>query len=95
MAYLTLADKSYLASIVEKAINQAKLDNPEPEIKYDRVKWNALVEYDPEIRTACEKVAPLGQKYIDQVAAAYLTLGDKSYLASIVEKAINQSKLDN
>ena len=53
---------------------------------YDRTKWQALTQYDDDIKRAVEALSPLGQKYVDRLAAAYLALNDKSYLPSIMEK---------
>jgi len=37
---------------------------------------------------------PYGQKYIDQLAAAYLALNDKEYLPMIVQKILATAKDD-
>jgi hypothetical protein len=55
---------------------------PEPtnRYSYDRAKWNALVEYDPDIARIAAALKPYGEKYTDQFASAYLAINDKSYL---------------
>jgi len=65
--------------------------NPDP---YDRGKWRALVEYDSDIARVVSALSPYGQKYIDQLAAAYLALNDKEYLPMIVQKILATAKDD-
>jgi hypothetical protein len=65
--------------------------NPDP---YDRAKWKALVEYDPDISRVVSALSPYGQKYIDQLATAYLSLNDKDYLPMIVQKILATAKED-
>jgi hypothetical protein len=59
---------------------------------YDRNKWNALVEYDADIRRIVDGLEPYGPKYIDQFAAAYLALNDKEYLPMIVKKILETAR---
>ncbi len=53
---------------------------------YDRKKWDALIQFDPEIARAAEALKPHGEQYVHQLAEGYLTLNDKSYLPNIVQK---------
>jgi hypothetical protein len=61
---------------------------------YDRVKWDALVRYDPEISRIAEALRPYGQKYTDELASAYLALNDKAYLPMIIKKILESAKQD-
>lgn len=61
---------------------------------YDQAKWNALVQYDPDIARIVKVLTPYGQKYVDELAAAYLTLNDKSYLPMIIQKILATAKQD-
>jgi hypothetical protein len=61
---------------------------------YDRKKWDALVEYDDDIKRVAVALQPYGSKYIDQFAAAYLALNDKEYLPVIIKKIIATAKQD-
>jgi hypothetical protein len=61
---------------------------------FDRVKWNALVKYDPQIDQIAEKLRGLGDKWIDVFAADYLALEDKQYLPEIVRKIIADAKAE-
>lgn len=61
---------------------------------YDRSKWNALVEYDADIRRIVDGLQPYGQKYVDQFAAAFLALNDKEYLPMIVKKILESARQD-
>jgi hypothetical protein len=66
-----------------------------PQYRYDRNRWNALVEYDPELARVEATLQPYGQKYIDQLATAYLTLNDKNKLPDIIKKIIETAKRDS
>ena len=59
---------------------------------YDQVKWKALVRFDPDIAAAAEKIQPLGQTYLDELAQAYFDLNDKNYLPKIVEKLMSDAR---
>jgi hypothetical protein len=63
--------------------------------RYDKGKWNALVEFDPEIARIEAILRPHGQKYIDQLATAYLTLNDKNKLPDIIKKIVETAKRDS
>jgi len=76
------------ASTIEHDINEATGHS------YDRAKWNALVEYDPDIGRIAAALKPFDQKYMDQFASAYLAINDKSYLAVIVQKVLASAKQD-
>jgi hypothetical protein len=64
------------------------------EAVYDTKKWGALVQIDKDIAEAVSKVRAVGDRYVDQLAAAYLTLNDKSYLAAIVDKVLEKARDD-
>ncbi len=59
--------------------------------EYDLDKWNALAEFDPDIRAACEKLKPYGASATKRFASAYMALGDKTMIASMVDRIIEQS----
>lgn len=59
---------------------------------YDRAKWNALVQYDPDISTAAEIIRPFGQMWVDELGSSYMALNDKSYLPRIVEQISERAK---
>jgi len=59
---------------------------------YDQVKWKALTRYDPDIPAAVEKIQPLGQIYLDELAQAFFDLNDKAYLPKIVEKLTSHAR---
>jgi hypothetical protein len=62
---------------------------------FDREKWNALLEYDDLIAEIARKLRPLGQKWLDEFAASYLAINDKSYLPVIVQKIIAKAKAES
>lgn len=61
-------------------------------LEYDRKRWAALLQYDPQVASYANEITPLGTKWIDEFASAYLTLNDPKYLPEIAarvrEKAI-------
>lgn len=61
---------------------------------YDRTKWQALVQYDPDISAAADTVRPFGQMWVDELGASYMALNDKSYLSGIVEKITARAKAE-
>src|SRR6266542_6511442 len=71
------------ATIVESAMK-----SPEPHSKkaFDTEKWDALIKYDDDLREAAETIRPMGDKWVDELARAYLILNDKRYLPNIVTK---------
>lgn len=62
--------------------------------KIDRAKWNALIEYDPAIASAVKEVSPFGEKWLDELASAYLALNDIKYLPNIVEGIVRRAQLE-
>jgi hypothetical protein len=73
-----------MAAIAALAIEQVRQGHS----SYDVEKWNGLVAHDPDIAQLVEVLAPHGQQYVDELAAAYLALNDKNYLALIVDEII-------
>ncbi len=55
---------------------------------FDRAKWNALLQYDKDISAVAEKLKPLGEKWVDELASSYLALNDKTYLPEIERKIV-------
>jgi hypothetical protein len=62
---------------------------------FDKAKWSALVEYDPEIARVVGVLQPYGQKYVDQLAAAYLAINDKDYLPMILQKIVDSARKES
>lgn len=56
--------------------------------RFDRAKWNALLEYDNDIAIIADRLQPLGQKWLDEFASSYLALNDKQYLPEIEHKIV-------
>ena len=65
-----------------------------PENNFDRAKWNALLQYDKDIEAAAEKIRPLGPKWMDEFGFSYLSLNDKNYLTTIIEKIAERARLE-
>lgn len=97
LALLTLADTEAAPRLSPNP--STPVVYPEPSAtstapNFDRVKWNALVKYDPQIGEIAEKLRPLGDKWIDVFATDYLALEDKQYLPKIVRKVIADAKAE-
>jgi len=58
---------------------------------FDEEKWNALLGYDDAIANAAAEVRPFGDKWVDELARAYLTLEDKQYLPNILKNIISDA----
>jgi hypothetical protein len=58
----------------------------QPPKSYDREKWAALLKYDDEIAIVAGRMSHLGQRWLDELAHAYLALNDKKYLDRIEKK---------
>jgi hypothetical protein len=69
-------------------------DNAINHKSYDEEKWSSLLENDPDILRLVEALAPYGQKYVDELATAYLVLNDKDYLPMIIKKIVASAKRD-
>src|SRR5713101_7292526 len=62
---------------------------------YDKQRWRALLSSDADISRVAAALAPYGQKYVDELAAAYLVLNDKDYLPMILRKIIASARRDS
>ena len=63
-------------------------EHPPAPRAYDYAKWAALVRHDADIARIVAALQPHGQKYVDELASAYLALNDKRYLNMIVQKIV-------
>lgn len=57
----------------------------------DWVRWQALIDVDPDIRAAASRVRAFGQHYEEQLAEKYLALNDKAYLPALVSKTLERA----
>lgn len=76
------------ANVVASAIEQVRQGHS----SYDTATWDLLVMSDPDIARLVEVLAPYGRQYVDELAAAYLALNDKSYLSLIVDEIIASAR---
>jgi hypothetical protein len=54
-------------------------------------RWNALVRFDDEIRSAAEKLQPFGDRWVSELGKAYFALNeDRRYLRNIVDRLIRE-----
>jgi hypothetical protein len=61
---------------------------------YDKQQWLCLLRNDTDISRLADILAPYGQKYVDEFAAAYLPLNDKKYLPVILRKIVASAEQD-
>jgi hypothetical protein len=94
--FLDPEPKLALVSSEEDADQQQNASSPQSydEETYDKEKWNSLVENDPDFSRLVKVLALYGQKYVDELAKAYLVLKDKDYLPMILEKIVTTAKID-
>jgi hypothetical protein len=62
---------------------------------YDRERWRLLLRNDADISRLVTALAPYGQKYVDQLAAAYLASNDKDYLPMILTEIVASARRDS
>jgi hypothetical protein len=62
---------------------------------YDRERWRLLLRNDADISRLVTVLAPYGEKYVDELAAAYLALNDKDHLPMILRQIIASARRDN
>jgi hypothetical protein len=90
-AELTGPDNRAPAVVVPSSVQMS--DTPStPTAAYDTAKWKALVEFDSDIAAAVQQLEAYGQRYVDQLAAAYLALNDKQYLVTITQKVVARAQ---
>jgi hypothetical protein len=61
---------------------------------YDRAKWAALLKYDEEIARVADRIRPLGDRWVDELAHDYLVLNDKQYLRKIEDKIFADARAE-
>ncbi len=62
---------------------------------YDKERWRLLLRNDADISRLVTALAPYGQKYVDELAAAYLALNDKDHLPMILREIIASARRDS
>jgi hypothetical protein len=62
---------------------------------YDKERWRLLLRNDADISRLVTALAPYGQKYVDQLAAAYLASNDKHYLPMILTEIVASARRDS
>jgi hypothetical protein len=62
---------------------------------HDQERWHFLLRNDADISRWVTVLAPYGQKYVDEFAAAYLALNDKDHLPAILRQIIASARRDS
>lgn len=60
-----------LSANSEAQLGPAAIAVPSNTQGYDRTKWQALMQYDPEIQKAARALLPLGPNYVDRLARLF------------------------
>ena len=58
--------------------------------EFDKSRWMALVEFDPDVKRAVDRLQPLGSGAVKRFATAYMALNDKTMIDSIAEKIVSE-----
>ncbi|MGB9115154.1 hypothetical protein [Bradyrhizobium sp.] len=82
------------AEITQQASYGSRFSSQLDPAGYDLKKWNALLQYDADIKRVADALAPYGQKYLDQFAEAFMAINDKNYLPQIIRTILESAKLD-
>jgi hypothetical protein len=61
---------------------------------YDVAKWRDVIKHDEGIAAIVENLQPLGDKWVDEFARNYLTLNDRKSTWRIVQKVIDDARLE-
>jgi hypothetical protein len=61
---------------------------------YDEVRWNSLVQSDPDLSRLVAVLTPYGQKYVDELATACMALKNKRYLPMILKEIVASARRD-
>jgi hypothetical protein len=69
-----------VATAVSSALGELRFD----ESPCETDKWRSLVESDQELSRVVRILTPFGQKYVDQLAGAYLAFNNKAFLPTIL-----------
>ncbi len=65
---------------------------PPGDAPYDREEWRRLVESDSDLAQIANVLADYGPQYVDELAASYLAVPDKSRLGAIVDGIIARAR---
>ena len=57
-------------------------------------KWSCLVANDEDLSRIVKILEPFGQKYVDQLAGAYIVFDDKTYLPTILDLIVASARKD-
>jgi hypothetical protein len=74
-----------LLILLASSASVARKDTTEIASDEQSEKWRALVDLDPDIAAAAQRVRALGPGFERLLAKKYLAIGDKSYLEAAVE----------
>lgn len=59
---------------------------------FDRAKWNTLAAHDGDIAAAVRQLYPYGERWVDELGAAYMQANDRAALPQIVARLLEQAR---
>jgi len=82
------------AAPIKRAATESSPAPASPSARYDAAKWKALLEYDKDVAAVADEVRPLGEHWLDELAASFLALNDKHYLPEILDKIRSRAEAE-
>ena len=59
---------------------------------FDADKWRQVMEHDPGVAAVVENLRQLGDKWVNEFARSYLSLGDKKDTWRVVQRVIENAR---
>ena len=84
-----------LAPLEEEVVVVVDRESAVDPNSYDKERWRLLLRNDADISRLVTALAPYGQKYVDQLAAAYLASNDKDDLPMILTEIVASARRDS
>ena len=89
--YFAANSKANLPRIVENII-LAGIKSVQESDKSPPEKWRILALYEPLLREAEAKVAPLGEKWVSRLIEDYILINDSAYLGRIIDGVFKEER---
>lgn len=74
--------------------NPALAQSAPPPPRFDRNRWDALVQADSDVALSAAQLAPYGERYVAELAAATLAAGGRANLAANTARLIGRARAE-
>jgi hypothetical protein len=74
--------------------SSSEANDNRPRDSSQEIAWEALCSDDPDLARVVAVLSPYGEKYVDELAKAYLVFNDKDYLPLILTKIVASARRD-